>query len=37
VFIAAVNQGEVTFIELYAKNDKDREDSRRIRDFLRRV
>ncbi len=31
VFAVAVNKAEVSFIELYSKNDKPREDQRRLR------
>ena len=37
VFIAVANTQCITFIELYAKNDKDREDAVRIRVALRAV
>jgi hypothetical protein len=34
VFIAMVKSGTVTFIEVYAKNNKAREDHRRIKKYL---
>lgn len=33
VFAVAVNKAEVSFIELYSKNDKPREDQRRLRRY----
>lgn len=33
VFTVAVNKAEVSFIELYSKNDKPREDQRRLRRY----
>jgi hypothetical protein len=35
VLTYVVNQDTVTFIELYSKSDKDREDKRRIEEFVR--
>jgi len=34
IFVAAITKRQVTFIELFAKNDKDREDISRIRRYL---
>lgn len=34
VFIAVISDGAVTFIELYAKNVKNREDQQRIQKYL---
>lgn len=34
VFVAIINDGTVTFIELYAKNIKSREDLNRIKKYL---
>jgi hypothetical protein len=34
VFVAVVSSETVTFIELYAKNDKNREDQRRLQQYL---
>lgn len=33
VFVVAVDRAEVSFIELYSKNDKPREDQRRLRRY----
>lgn len=33
VFVVAVDKAEVSFIELYSKNDKPREDQRRLRRY----
>lgn len=35
VFVAKVQAGTVTFIELYAKNDKSREDTARIKKYTK--
>lgn len=34
VFIAVVSSGEVIFVEIYAKNDKDREDAQRLKKYV---
>lgn len=34
VFVAIKSAGEIKFIELFAKNDKDREDQKRIKKYL---
>lgn len=33
IFVIKVEDGMITFIELYAKNDKDREDTVRIKKY----
>lgn len=37
VFIAVVAEGRIMFVELYAKNEKDREDTRRIERCLKEL
>lgn len=34
VFVAVKTEGKIYFVELYAKNDKEREDPKRYREFL---
>lgn len=34
VFVAVRSRNSITFIELYAKNEKDREDTKRIKKYL---
>ncbi|QQS18168.1 hypothetical protein IPL68_06050 [Candidatus Saccharibacteria bacterium] len=34
IFIAVKTENEILFVELYAKNDKNREDPRRYRGYL---
>jgi hypothetical protein len=34
VFVAIVNADTVTFIEIYSKNDKSREDAQRVKKYL---
>jgi hypothetical protein len=34
VFVAIIAESSVVFVELYAKNEKDREDPKRYRDFI---
>jgi hypothetical protein len=34
VFVAVISSGAVTFIEIFAKNDKSREDMQRVKKYL---